>query len=171
MPSDLYSAASALMNAHTAAFDVMYPAAPEKGANAAFADTPATLIKVIRYPGRADSDQGVGAHRDAGVLTLSTTHTFGSTWLAPRLAQFRAANPDVRISLVPDAAVDFTEANLDLAVRWVEGPGELEGIQLGEAARVTVGEGPWIAWPGDALPGGRPGACISSKAKSSAGWR
>ncbi|MGU3498293.1 isopenicillin N synthase family dioxygenase [Mycobacterium sp. C31M] len=38
--------------------------------DAAFADTPATLIKVIRYPGRADSDQGVGAHRDAGVLTL-----------------------------------------------------------------------------------------------------
>ncbi len=31
---------------------------------------PATLIKVIRYPGAADSEQGVGAHRDAGVLTL-----------------------------------------------------------------------------------------------------
>jgi isopenicillin N synthase-like dioxygenase len=37
---------------------------------AAFADVPATLIKVIRYPGGADSEQGVGAHRDAGVLTL-----------------------------------------------------------------------------------------------------
>ncbi len=38
--------------------------------DAAFADTPATLIKVIRYPGGAASEQGVGAHRDAGVLTL-----------------------------------------------------------------------------------------------------
>lgn len=38
--------------------------------DSAFADFPATLIKVIRYPGRADSEQGVGAHRDAGVLTL-----------------------------------------------------------------------------------------------------
>ncbi|OBF00190.1 isopenicillin N synthase family oxygenase [Mycobacterium sp. 852002-10029_SCH5224772] len=38
--------------------------------DAAFAETPATLIKIIRYPGRAASCQGVGAHRDAGVLTL-----------------------------------------------------------------------------------------------------
>lgn len=36
----------------------------------AFAETPATLIKVIRYPAGAASSQGVGAHRDAGVLTL-----------------------------------------------------------------------------------------------------
>ncbi len=36
----------------------------------AFAETPATLIKIIRYPARAASPQGVGAHRDAGVLTL-----------------------------------------------------------------------------------------------------
>ena len=38
--------------------------------DSAFADAPATLIKIIRYPGRAASQQGVGAHRDSGVLTL-----------------------------------------------------------------------------------------------------
>jgi isopenicillin N synthase-like dioxygenase len=38
--------------------------------DAAFADAPATLIKIVRYPVRAASPQGVGAHRDAGVLTL-----------------------------------------------------------------------------------------------------
>jgi isopenicillin N synthase-like dioxygenase len=38
--------------------------------DSAFADTPATLIKIIRYPARAAGPQGVGAHRDAGVLTL-----------------------------------------------------------------------------------------------------
>ena len=38
--------------------------------DSAFADKPATLIKIIRYPARAASPQGVGAHRDAGVLTL-----------------------------------------------------------------------------------------------------
>ncbi len=38
--------------------------------DAAFAETPATLIKIIRYPARAATAQGVGAHRDAGVLTL-----------------------------------------------------------------------------------------------------
>ncbi|OBJ55089.1 isopenicillin N synthase family oxygenase [Mycobacterium sp. 1423905.2] len=36
----------------------------------AFAGTPATLIKIIRYPAAAASSQGVGAHKDAGVLTL-----------------------------------------------------------------------------------------------------
>jgi isopenicillin N synthase-like dioxygenase len=38
--------------------------------DSAFAGTPATLIKIICYPARAASSQGVGAHRDAGVLTL-----------------------------------------------------------------------------------------------------
>ncbi len=38
--------------------------------DAAFAAAPATLIKVIRYPGHAASSQGVGAHKDSGVLTL-----------------------------------------------------------------------------------------------------
>jgi isopenicillin N synthase-like dioxygenase len=38
--------------------------------DSAFAETPATLIKVIRYPARAATAQGVGAHKDSGVLTL-----------------------------------------------------------------------------------------------------
>ncbi len=36
----------------------------------AFAETPATLTKIVRYPGRAGVRQGVGAHKDPGVLTL-----------------------------------------------------------------------------------------------------
>jgi isopenicillin N synthase-like dioxygenase len=36
----------------------------------AFDSTPATLIKVVHYPATAASSQGVGAHRDSGVLTL-----------------------------------------------------------------------------------------------------
>jgi isopenicillin N synthase-like dioxygenase len=38
--------------------------------DAAFAEVPATLIKIVRYPARATTAQGVGAHRDSGVLTL-----------------------------------------------------------------------------------------------------
>lgn len=38
--------------------------------DAAFAQRPATLIKVVRYPGTDDTNQGVGAHKDSGVLTL-----------------------------------------------------------------------------------------------------
>ncbi len=36
----------------------------------AFGADPATLIKVIRYPATGTTGQGVGAHRDSGVLTL-----------------------------------------------------------------------------------------------------
>lgn len=88
------------------------------------------------------------------VYTIAAPRDFFAVWLAPRLAAFRAANPEVRYVLVDGEAADFTEANLDLAVRWTEGPGDLEGIPLGPPRRVTVGEGPWIAWPGDPTPGG-----------------
>ena len=59
-----------------------------------------------------------------------------------------------------DAELDFTEANLDLAIRLGEGPGELEGVALGDTYRVVVAPsegdaaGPWIGWPGDAAPDG-----------------
>ena len=38
--------------------------------DAAFAEAPATLIKIVHYPATAAGSQGVGAHRDSGVLTL-----------------------------------------------------------------------------------------------------
>lgn len=43
---------------------------PEDVFASAFAETPATLIKIVRYPENSRTTQGVGAHRDAGVLTL-----------------------------------------------------------------------------------------------------
>jgi LysR family glycine cleavage system transcriptional activator len=101
-----------------------------------------------------DAVRAMQAGQSSQVYTIACPRDVFATWLAPRLAAFRAQNPDILINLVPDAAVDFTEANLDLAVRWTEGPGDLEGVQLGDGARVTIGEGPWIAWPGDPNPGG-----------------
>lgn len=50
----------------------------------AFADAPATLIKIVRYPAHAASSQGVGAHRDSGVLTLLLAEP-GSRGLQVRL--------------------------------------------------------------------------------------
>ncbi len=44
--------------------------AAEDTFDAAFAELPATLIKVVRYPGSTENPQGVGAHKDSGVLTL-----------------------------------------------------------------------------------------------------
>jgi isopenicillin N synthase-like dioxygenase len=46
--------------------------APEDVFDEAFSDHPFTLIKIVRYPGLSDGTekQGVGEHRDGGVLTL-----------------------------------------------------------------------------------------------------
>lgn len=101
-----------------------------------------------------DAVQAMQAGQSSHVYTIAAPRDFFAAWLAPRLAEFRQANPDVRYSLVNDETTDFTEANLDLAVRWAEGPGELEGVALGAAERVVAGEGDWIAWPGDPQPEG-----------------
>jgi LysR family glycine cleavage system transcriptional activator len=101
-----------------------------------------------------DAVRAMQAGQSSHVYTIAAPRDFFAAWLAPRLADFRAANPEVRYSLVNDETADFTEANLDLAVRWTDGPGDLEGIALGPAERVTAGAGDWIAWPGDQNPGG-----------------
>ena len=46
--------------------------APADVFDEAFAEKPFSLVKVVRYPGTSDPEpkQGVGAHRDGGVLTL-----------------------------------------------------------------------------------------------------
>ena len=101
-----------------------------------------------------DAVQAMQAGQSSHVYTIAAPRDFFAVWLAPRLAAFRKANPDVRYALVDGEMADFTEANLDLAVRWVEGPGDLEGVQLGAAERVVLGEGDWIGWPGDPAPAG-----------------
>jgi LysR family glycine cleavage system transcriptional activator len=101
-----------------------------------------------------DAVQQMQAGQSSHVYTIAAPRDFFAAWLAPRLAAFRAANPDVRYSIVDGEDADFTEANLDLAVRWTEGPGDLEGLALGPSETITVGEGDWIGWPGDAHPAG-----------------
>ncbi len=103
-----------------------------------------------------DAVQAMQAGQSSHVYTIAAPRDFFAAWLAPRLADYRKANPDVRYVLVDGEMTDFTEANLDLAVRWIEGPDDLEGLQLGPAELVTLGpaDGDWIAWPGDPNPAG-----------------
>jgi len=54
--------------------------------DAAFAGEPATLIKIVHYPLFGASSQGVGAHRDSGVLTLLLAEP-GSEGLQVRAAR------------------------------------------------------------------------------------
>ncbi|MFJ3957543.1 isopenicillin N synthase family dioxygenase [Arthrobacter sp. NPDC090010] len=46
--------------------------APENAFDAAFGDKAFPVLKIVRYPGESDPDpkQGVGQHRDGGVITL-----------------------------------------------------------------------------------------------------
>jgi LysR family glycine cleavage system transcriptional activator len=101
-----------------------------------------------------DAVQAIQAGQSAHVYTIAAPRDIFAAWLAPRLASFRTAHPDVRLVLVDGDTTDFTEANLDLALRLVEGPGDLEGVAIGGAERVVVGSGEWIAWPGDPNPAG-----------------
>jgi isopenicillin N synthase-like dioxygenase len=68
--------------------------------DAAFAEAPATLIKVIRYPARAASSQGVGAHKDSGVLTLLLAEP-GSAGLQVRLPDSHRGTPGQWIDVPP----------------------------------------------------------------------
>lgn len=91
-------------------------------------------------------------------LTIAAPRDLTEKWLMPRLAAIAAADPDLRFVLVgTDAAggggLDFTEANLDLALRWGEGPGEHEGEALESDGVVTVAAPgatatAEIGWPG-----------------------
>lgn len=99
-----------------------------------------------------DAVQAMQAGQSSHVYTIAAPREFFAAWLAPRLAAFRAANPQVRYILVDGELTDFTEANLDLAVRWTDGPGDLEGLALGAAEWVELGAGDWIGWPGDPAP-------------------
>lgn len=88
------------------------------------------------------------------ILTIAAPRDITAKWLAPRLAAYARAEPEARFVLIAaDEALDFTEANLDIALRWAADAGENEGVALGEPTLVSVGAGPRIAWPGDPAEG------------------
>jgi LysR family glycine cleavage system transcriptional activator len=60
-----------------------------------------------------------GTARSPG-LTLSTTVSFASLWVIPRLATFRARHPDVEVYVsADDRVVDLARADVDIAVRYL----------------------------------------------------
>lgn len=105
-----------------------------------------------------ESVEAMQAGQASDRYTIAAPREFFAEWLAPRLARFQAATPGIQYILSPDEHADFTEANLDLAIRLVDGPGDLEGVQLAPALRVTVAapqhSDAWIDWPGAPLTDG-----------------
>ncbi len=87
-------------------------------------------------------------------LTIAAPRDLSEKWLLPRLVEIARGDGELRFVLVnADELIDFTEANLDLAIRWGEGPGEHEGEALESDGMVTIqrpggGADTRISWPG-----------------------
>ncbi|MDT0575156.1 LysR family transcriptional regulator [Croceicoccus sp. F390] len=102
--------------------------------------------------------QAMQAGQSSQFFTFAAPRDFFGAWLAARLAAYRNQHPDVRFHMAGGQRADFTEANLDFAVRLAEGPGDLEGIALSPGRRIAVSApdaaAAWIAWPGGPAPSG-----------------
>ena len=87
-------------------------------------------------------------------LTIAAPRDLTEKWLMPRLAEIARSDGELRFVLISaDDTIDFTEANLDLAIRWGDGPGEHEGEAIESAGMITVerpggGIDTRISWPG-----------------------
>ena len=93
------------------------------------------------------------AQQSSKRLTIAAPRDFTSRWLAQRLADYGRTDPEFGFHLVTaDDGIDFTQANLDLAICLVADKGEHEGLALGTSTYVVVGRegGPdrAIGWPG-----------------------
>jgi DNA-binding transcriptional LysR family regulator len=67
----------------------------------------------------AATDRLRGATHSPG-LTLSTTVSFASLWIIPRLATFRARQPHVEVYVsADDRVVDLARGDVDIAVRYL----------------------------------------------------
>jgi LysR family glycine cleavage system transcriptional activator len=93
------------------------------------------------------------AGQSSKTLTIAAPRDFLAKWLAPRLAEYAKTDPELRFVLLSsDEGLDFTQANLDLAICFTDGKGEHEGVSLGTPSYWTVGVGGGvetvISWPG-----------------------
>jgi LysR family glycine cleavage system transcriptional activator len=100
-----------------------------------------------------ESVRAMQAGQSSKSLTIAAPRDFTAKWLAPRLADYGRSDPELRFTLISaEGDLDFTEANLDLAIRLVEGAGEHEGVALAEGGFVTVAAAnaadARISWPG-----------------------
>jgi LysR family glycine cleavage system transcriptional activator len=109
-----------------------------------------------------DAVRAMQAGQSSNSLTIAAPRDFTAKWLARRLADYGKANPETRFNLVAaDADIDFTEANLDIAIRFGKDAGEHEGVRLAVGAFVTVaapegGADTLISWPRCPVEDGKP---------------
>jgi LysR family transcriptional regulator, glycine cleavage system transcriptional activator len=79
----------------------------------------------------AASERAIASTREP-VLTLTTTVSFASLWIIPRLPVFRALHPAVEVYVsANDRTVDLARGDIDLAIRYcAEERAPREGLRL-----------------------------------------
>jgi LysR family glycine cleavage system transcriptional activator len=97
------------------------------------------------------------AGQTSKTLTIAAPRDVTAKWLGAKLAAYAKSDADLRFKLVAaDQGLDFTEANLDLAICFATTKGEHEGVAVGSEEMVWVGldGGPenLIGWPGAPAP-------------------
>ena len=92
----------------------------------------------------AAAERARGGTRSPG-LTLSTTVSFASLWVIPRLATFRARHPDVEVYVsADDRVVDLARGDVDVAVRYLPDSAVPEGAVRLFGERMTPVASPKI---------------------------
>jgi LysR family glycine cleavage system transcriptional activator len=84
-------------------------------------------------------------------LTLSTTVSFASLWIIPRLATFRARQPEVEVYVsADDRLVDLSRGDVDIVVRYLPEAAAPEGAVRLFGERMTPVVSPKVAKKGSA---------------------
>jgi len=111
------------------------------------------------FEGILEATRQVKAYNDTGPVNVTTTPTFASRWMVPRLNRFRAEYPDVVVRISPETElVDLAREDVDMGVRYGSGnwPGLLaERIIGGTLAPVCspayLAKAPPLEKPSDLL--------------------
>ena len=97
-------------------------------------------IRILNDFQEAEASVGKGKIKPTGTLRISTSATFGRTYLLPHLKEFFETYPDINIELLfDDDYVDLVKEGIDLAIRI--GPladSTLIARKIGSSPRVVV---------------------------------
>ena len=97
-------------------------------------------IRILNAFQEAEASVGKGKIKPTGTLRISTSATFGRTYLLPHLKEFFQTYPDINIDLLfNDDYVDLVKEGIDLAIRI--GPladSTLIARKIGSSPRIVV---------------------------------